>query len=76
MSSLSLESNVPMKPPRKPRGTEINAGFVNIINGSPTKIAFPSTGFQMFGDTATSTNAEIKPVNIAVTAPAVLKRFQ
>ena len=75
-SSRSLESIVPIQPPKKPSGTEISAGFVNIINGSPTKIALPATGFQIFGDTATNAKAEIKPVNIAVTAPAVLNLFQ
>ena len=61
---------------RNPSGIEIIPGVVYGNIASPTKIAFPATGFQTFGLNATRTIADTSPTIIPEIAPVVLKRFQ
>ena len=61
---------------QNPSGIEIIPGVVYGNIASPTKIAFPATGFQTFGLNATRTIADTSPTIIPEIAPVVLKRFQ
>ena len=70
-ASAFAPTNEPIQPAKKPSGTDTIAGLVRGNKGVPVRIAVPS-GFQIFGLTATRTNAVIKPVNIAAIAPVVL----
>lgn len=65
-----------MYAPINPRGTEMMAGFVNVISGSPVKILCTFYRENTLGLMITRISDDNNPESIPVIAPAVLNFFQ